>query len=70
MSETSPRPDVAAIIQALRAEAERLDAVQLGDVGIVKQISDLAAEILGMEHVRPSVLPVVGALKDQAAGIT
>jgi F-type H+-transporting ATPase subunit alpha len=66
MSELSPRPDVASVLQALRAQAEQMDLVHLRDVSIVKQISDKAAEILGIKRIRPSVLPVVSALKQQA----
>ena len=70
MSEPAPRPDVAAILQALRAQAEEMAPVRLHGVGIVKQISDKVAEILGIENIRPTVRPIVDSLRERATMVT
>jgi len=70
MSEPAPRPDIAAVLQILRSEAERVDPIQFRDVGIVKQISDRVAEILEMEKIRPDVLPVVHVLRERARQVS
>jgi F-type H+-transporting ATPase subunit alpha len=71
MSESDPRDDtthrVIDVLRTLRAEAKQLDAVRVGDVSLVKQISDRAAEILGMEKLQPTVEPVIVSLHQQAA---
>ncbi|MBL7201051.1 MAG: F0F1 ATP synthase subunit alpha [Anaerolineae bacterium] len=69
MSESASRPDVASVLRALRAQAEQIDVVRVRDVDIVKQISDKAAEILGIERIKPTVRPVVGLLREQASRI-
>ena len=71
MSEPSLRPDVAAVLQALRSEADSIDLVRIGSVGLVKQISDQAAEILGMEKLlQPTVGPVIDSLNRHASQIS
>jgi F-type H+-transporting ATPase subunit alpha len=67
--ESRARPDVAAVLRALRAQAEQLESVQIGAVSLVKQISDKAAEILEMERVKPTVGPVIDSLSRHAAQI-
>jgi F-type H+-transporting ATPase subunit alpha len=66
MSEPSSRPDVASVLQALRAQAAQMDVVHMRDVDLVKQISDRAAELLNIERIQPTVLPVIDALKARA----
>jgi F-type H+-transporting ATPase subunit alpha len=61
-SESRPRPDVNAVLRALRSGANGLEAVQVGDASLVKQIRDQVAEILGMEQLRPTVRPVIHSL--------
>jgi F-type H+-transporting ATPase subunit alpha len=73
MSESEPRadvPEVQRVLRALRSQAGDLDAVRIGHVSLVKQISDKAAEILEMEKLRPTVQPVVTALQTRAARIS
>jgi len=65
------RPDVASVLRALRSEAEQLEVVHVGDLGLVKQISDQAAEILGMEKLlQPTVGPVIDSLNRHASQIS
>ena len=61
---------MAAVLRALRAQAGQLEAVQIDDVSLVKQISDRAAEILGMERLKPTVKPVVDSLRRRAAQVS
>jgi F-type H+-transporting ATPase subunit alpha len=68
--ELAPRPDVAMVLRTLRAEAEQVAKIQVRDVSLVKQISDKAAEILGIERMQPSVGPVVRAMRERASTIT
>jgi F-type H+-transporting ATPase subunit alpha len=73
MSESEPRADAAAVqrvLRLLRAEAKQLDRVRLGDVSLVKQISDRAAEILDMDRLRPTVQPVVASLENCATRVS
>ena len=65
MSEPPPQPDVASVLQALRKHAPKVAPIHLQDVGIVKQISDKAVEILGTKHIQPTVQPVLHALRAQ-----
>jgi F-type H+/Na+-transporting ATPase subunit alpha len=69
-SESGPRVDVAAVLRALRAQAGQLESVQIDDVSLVKQISDRAAEILGMDGLKPTVKPVVDSLRRRAAQVS
>jgi F-type H+-transporting ATPase subunit alpha len=66
MSESLPQPDVASVLQALRKHAQKVAPIHLQDVGIVKQISDKAVEILGTKHIQPTVQPVLHVLRAQA----
>ena len=74
MSESEPRDGTAHrvvdVLRVLRAEARQLDAVRVGDVSLVKQISDRAAEILGMDKLQPTVEPVVASLHQHAARVS
>jgi F-type H+-transporting ATPase subunit alpha len=63
-NESRPRPDVNVVLRALRSGADGLSAIQVGDVSLVKQISDRAAEILGMERLQPTVHPVIRSLRE------
>jgi F-type H+-transporting ATPase subunit alpha len=69
MSEPTPRPDVVSVLKILRSEADQVDLVRLGNVDIVKQISDKAAEILGMRGLQPTVQPVIDSLREQAVQV-
>ena len=59
-----------AMLRALRAQAGQIDAVHIGDVSVVKQVSDKAAEIVGMERLRPTVKPVIDSLNQYATQIS
>jgi F-type H+-transporting ATPase subunit alpha len=50
----------------LREQAEQGEAVQLRQVPLVKQISDRAADIMGMREIRPTVQPVVNVVRKRA----
>ncbi len=63
-NESRPRPDVNIVLRALRSGADGLKAVHVGDVGMVKQISDRAAELLGMKQLQPTVGPVIHSLRE------
>jgi F-type H+-transporting ATPase subunit alpha len=63
-NESRPRPDVNVVLRALRSGVDDLGAVRVDDVGLVKQISDRAAEILGMEQLQPTVGPVIRSLRE------
>ena len=69
MSEPTPRPDVASVLQILRAQAEQVDIVHVRDVEAVKQISDRVAEILGIERIRPTVRPVLDPADPLQGGV-
>jgi F-type H+-transporting ATPase subunit alpha len=70
MSEPSSRPDVASVLQALRAQAAQMGVVHMRDVDLVKQISDKAAELLDIGRIQPTVLPVIDALKARAGYVS
>ena len=61
---------MAAVLRALRAQAGQLKSVQIDDVSLVKQISDRAAEILGIDRLKPTVKPVVDSLRRRAAQVS
>ncbi len=69
-SEPRPRPDVNAVLRALRSGANGLEAVHVGDASLVKQIRDQVAEILGMEQLRPTVRPVLYSLGENVQQIS
>jgi F-type H+-transporting ATPase subunit alpha len=69
-NESRPRPDVSAVLRALRSGAGGLEAVHVGDVSIVRQIRDQVADILGMERLRPTVRPVIGSLSDHVRRVS
>jgi len=55
----------------LRSEARQLEVVRVDDLSLVKQISDQAAEILGMEKLlQPTVRPVIDSLNRHAPQIS
>jgi F-type H+-transporting ATPase subunit alpha len=64
--EHSSRINVAEVLRLLREQAEQGEVVQFRDVGLVKQISDRAAEIIGLRESLPSVQPVVDAMRQKA----
>jgi F-type H+-transporting ATPase subunit alpha len=68
-SESLSRPNVTEVLRLLREQAERGDAVLFREVGLVKQISDRAAEIMGMRDIQPTVQPVVTAIRRRAAQV-
>ena len=70
MNESPISPDVASALSTLRQRAKQIPPVHLESASIVKQISDQAAEILGIEHIQPSVRPVLYALRDGAGRLT
>ena len=65
--ERGPGPDVAAVLRTLRAEAQHADVIRVRDVSGVKQISDRAAEILGIDRIQPTVSPVLDAMRQHAS---
>jgi F-type H+-transporting ATPase subunit alpha len=69
-NEPRPRPDVNAVLRALRSGANGLEAVHVGDASLVKQIRDQVAEILGMEQLRPTVRPVLYSLGENVQQIS
>ncbi|MFL7808412.1 MAG: F0F1 ATP synthase subunit alpha [Anaerolineae bacterium] len=69
LPESSSRPNVTEVLRLLREQAGHGDAVRFRDVGMVKQISDRAAEIMGMRDIRPTVQPVVKAIRERATQI-
>jgi F-type H+-transporting ATPase subunit alpha len=67
MNEQSTRPDVAALLRALREEADQLDdRVRFRDVSLVRRISDTAATLPGLSYVEPDVTSMLQTLRDQA----
>jgi len=67
MSEQSVRPDAAALLRALREQADQLDdRVRFRDVSLVKRISDRAATLQGLSRVEPDITSVLQALREQA----
>ena len=70
MRRPAPRPDVASVLRSLREQAGQIDLVHVRDVDIVKQISDRAAEILGIKEIVPAVLPVIEALGECATRVS
>jgi len=64
--ESLSRPNVTEVLRLLREQAGQGSAVQVRDVALVKQISDRAAEIMGTRDIRPTVQPVVAAIREQA----
>jgi F-type H+-transporting ATPase subunit alpha len=60
---------VTEILRLLREHAGRGGAVQFRDVALVKQISDRAAEIMGMRDIQPTVQPVVAAIRERATRV-
>ena len=69
MSEDQTRPPVASMLEMLRKEVEQVDVIHVRDTSIVKQISDKAAEILGVERHKPTVRPVVDLLREHAPDV-
>jgi F-type H+/Na+-transporting ATPase subunit alpha len=69
-SESRPRPDVNAVLRALRSGANGLEAVQVGDASLVKQIRDQVAELLGMEQLQPTVGPVIHSLGENVQQVS
>jgi len=63
------RPNVTEVLRLLREQAGQGTAVQFRDVALVKQISDRAAEIMGTRDIRPTVQPVVAAIRERAIQI-
>ena len=70
MSEPTPKPDVASVLRALREQAEETVPIHLEDAGIVKQISDRAAEILGIKRIEPTIQPVLKAISTYAGRVS
>ncbi len=70
MHRPAPRPDVASVLRSLREQAGQIDLVHVRDVDIVKQISDRAAEILGIKEIVPAVRPVIEVLGECATRVS
>jgi F-type H+-transporting ATPase subunit alpha len=73
MSNSTSRRDgavVQRVLRLLRSQAEQVDPVRVGDVDLVKQISDKAAAILGMDRQQPTVRPVVSSLQATATRVS
>ena len=70
MSEPKPRLDIGAVLEAMRSQAVQIDPVRVGSADLVTQISDKAAEIIGMAKLRPTVRPVVDSIGRYAAQIS
>ena len=67
MSEESVRPDVAALLQALREQARQLrEGVHFQEAGLVQRISQSAAVAPGLSPAQPDVKSLLQALRGQA----
>ncbi|UCC76579.1 MAG: hypothetical protein JSW37_13905, partial [Anaerolineales bacterium] len=67
MSEQSVRPDVAALLRALREQADQLDdRVRFHDISLVERISGRAATLPGLSRAEPDVTLMLQTLRDQA----
>jgi F-type H+-transporting ATPase subunit alpha len=67
MNERSVRPDAAALLRALREQADQLDdQVRFHDVSLVKRISDRAATLPGLSRAEPDVASMLQTLREQA----
>ena len=67
MSEESVRPDVAALLQALREQARQLrEGVHFQEAGLVQRISQSTAVAPGLSPAQPDVKSLLQALRGQA----
>jgi len=71
MNEGGVRPDVTALLRALREQADQLDdRVRFRDVSLVKRISDRVATLPGLWRVEPDIPSMLQMLREQADQLT